>query len=464
MIKATRVGNTVICFLDNKMYQRDFDNESEILEIYERICNTNEYNADEVQVLKEIMTPPMTSEEKVMHKEYTEKKGEYEANKGLIDFMDRISTSTTNNSNFEVKDNQLFMKNIPVPIPEFLGRKIAEVHNEEHTSFEDLEDQKRALTNFWRLCVLNPNTRCREDLYGFLAKNKMTITPSGCFIAYRNVNVQKEGNQEMNTFVSQQWAQVKTWKKSPKNYGVYKKGSTYKIVKNKEEFKSSQGSDYKDIKIPIDLEGNTVTTKSYGQLDESQDPHHGEVYCGNLHDMYQNLSNTNDKDTTVYTDGWSGSMTITIGEPVSIPRNQCDSNPDATCSRGLHAANSEWLNQGYFGTTGLAILINPMNVVSCPYQDSGKLRCCEYMPVSVINFDEEGNVIPFDCSVLDVNYGKQTETTILDMLNNADFDYSKSQKVVPLDLDFADYYNMVSDYGKSLTEMNKVIKSRVKNV
>ncbi len=74
MIKATRVGNTVICFLDNKMYQRDFDNESEILEIYERICNTNEYNADEVQVLKEIMTPPMTSEEKVMHKEYTEKK------------------------------------------------------------------------------------------------------------------------------------------------------------------------------------------------------------------------------------------------------------------------------------------------------------------------------------------------------------------------------------------------------
>ena len=464
MIKATRVGNTVICFLDNKMYQRDFDSETEILEVYERICNTNEYNADEVQVLKEIMTPPMTEEEVKLHKEFEEKKESHEANKGLIDFMSRISNSSTNNSQFEVKDNQLFMKNIPVPIPEFLGRKIAEVHNEEHTSFEDLEDQKRALTNFWRLCVLNPNTRCREDLYGFLAKNKMTITPSGCFIAYRNVNVQKKGNQEMNTFVSQQWAQVKAWKKSPKNYGVYKKGSTYKIVKNKDEFKSSKGSDYKNVKVPIDLEGNTVTTKSYGQLDDTQDPHHGEVYCGNLHDMYQNLSNTNDEDTTVYTDGWSGSMTITIGEPVSIPRNQCDSNPDATCSRGLHAANSEWLNQGYFGTTGLAILINPMNVVSCPYRDSGKLRCCEYMPVSVINFDKEGNVIPFDCSVLDVNYGKQTETAIINMLNNADFDYNKNQKIVPLDLDFADYYTMVSDYGKSLTEMTNVIKSRVKNV
>ena len=464
MIKATRVGNTVICFLDNKMYQRDFDSETEILEVYERICNTNEYNAEEVEELKTIMTPPMTEEEVKLHKEFEEKKENHEANKGLIDFMGRISNSSTNNSQFEVKDNQLFMKNIPVPIPEFLGRKIAEVHNEEHTSFEDLEDQKRALTNFWRLCVLNPNTRCREDLYGFLAKNKMTITPSGCFIAYRNVNVQKKGNQEMNTFVSQQWAQVKAWKKSPKNYGVYRKGSTYKIVKNKDEFKSSKGSDYKNVKVPIDLEGNTVTTKSYGRLDKSQDPHYGEIYCGNLHDMYQNLSNTNDKDTTVYTDGWSGSMTITIGEPVSIPRNQCDSNPDATCSRGLHAANSEWLNQGYFGTTGLAILINPMNVVSCPYQDSGKLRCCEYMPVSIIDFDEKGNVIPFDCAVLDVNYGKQTETAIINMLNNADFDYSKNQKIVPLDLDFADYYTMVSDYGKSLTEMTNVIKSRVKNV
>ena len=415
MIKTTRVGNTVVCFLENKMYQRNFDTDEELISVYETIMNTNEYEPEEIKTLIELLTPPKTEGEIKLEEEFEEKKEAAEANEVLINFMERLEAFEFPDASYEVKEQQLFMKGINAPIPEFLGRKIAQLHTYT-TITEAAEDERTALKNFWRLCALNPSTRCREDLYGFLSKNKMTITPSGCFIAYRNVNIKKEGNKKLTEFISKQWAQVKKWK------------------------------------------------KSYGQLDNTQDPHFGEVFIGNLADLYSNLSNQDNEDTTIYTDGWSGKMAITIGEPVNIPRSQCDSNPDATCSRGLHAANSQWLDGGYFGSTGLAILINPMNVVSCPYRDSGKLRCCEYMPVSVIEFDENKKVIPFDCSIIDISYGRHTEAQLIDMLSAASFTYNQDQRIVPLDMSFSEYSNMVNDYATSLNDMTDIINNRITDV
>ena len=464
MIKTTRVGNTVVCFLENKMYQRNFDTDEELISVYETIMNTNEYEPEEIKTLIELLTPPKTEGEIKLEEEFEEKKEAAEANEVLINFMERLEAFEFPDASYEVKDQQLFMKGINAPIPEFLGRKIAQLHTYT-TITEAAEDERTALKNFWRLCALNPSTRCREDLYGFLSKNKMTITPSGCFIAYRNVNIKKEGNKKLTEFISKQWAQVKKWKKSPKNYGVYVTDKTkYSIMKVDESFESSVGSDYKTKNIPITPDGVTVPVKTYGNLSESEDPHFGEVYIGNLADLYNNLSNQDDKDTTIYTDGWSGKMAITIGEPVSIPRNQCDSNSSATCSRGLHAANSQWLKSGYFGSTGLAVLINPMNVISCPYADSGKLRCCEYMPVSVIEFDENEEVIPFDCSIIDIDYGRHTEAQLLDMLNATSFTYNQDQRIVPLDMSFSEYYGMVNDYAKSLNEMTAIINNRITDV
>jgi hypothetical protein len=60
------------------------------------------------------------------------------------------------------------------------------------------------MMNFWRLCALNPDPRCREDLYKFLINNDLTLTPSGYFVAYRNVNVKNEGLRERNEFVAEQ--------------------------------------------------------------------------------------------------------------------------------------------------------------------------------------------------------------------------------------------------------------------
>lgn len=107
----------------------------------------------------------------------------------------------------------------------------------------------------------------------------------------------------------------------------------------------------------------------------------------------------------LYTDVYSETTKIKIGEIVTMPREKCDTNSSHSCSSGLHSGGAGWLQRNYFGDTGLAVLINPADVTAVPYiENYGKLRTCAYLPISRIEFDKEGKVIPvnlkdgFDCS------------------------------------------------------------------
>ena len=42
MIKTTKVGNTIICFIENKIYQKTFESDLELINIYEDILKVNE--------------------------------------------------------------------------------------------------------------------------------------------------------------------------------------------------------------------------------------------------------------------------------------------------------------------------------------------------------------------------------------------------------------------------------------
>lgn len=79
---------------------------------------------------------------------------------------------------------------------------------------------------------------------------------------------------------------------------------------------------------------------------------------------YRNVDKTSKEG--VYTDHYSKSTTIKIGEVVTIPREQCDCNSNTECSRGLHCASAKWLKKNYFGSVGLACLVNPADVVAVP--------------------------------------------------------------------------------------------------
>lgn len=119
--------------------------------------------------------------------------------------------------------------------------------------------------------------------------------------------------------------------------------------------------------------------------------------------VYRNVDTTKEKG--VYTDHHSHSTRIEIGEMVTIPREKCDCNSNNECSRGLHCASVKWLKKNYFGDVGLACLVNPADVVAVPHNSEyGKLRTCAYLPMDIIHYDKNDNVIPldvedgFDCS------------------------------------------------------------------
>lgn len=97
-----------------------------------------------------------------------------------------------------------------------------------------------------------------------------------------------------------------------------------------------------------------------------------------------------------YTDIYSGKFNNSIGNVVSMPRNQVDDNYGLDCSHGLHVGALDYVvGYGHFkkgeavpagGNRLLLVKVNPKDVVSVPKYDSHtKMRVCEYTVVSEIN-------------------------------------------------------------------------------
>ena len=79
-----------------------------------------------------------------------------------------------------------------------------------------------------------------------------------------------------------------------------------------------------------------------------------------------NYHHTEEDGSIVYTDAHTGTTRIKIGEVVTMPREDCDTVQEHTCSQGLHCGSSWWLKRNYFGNNGLVVLVNPADVVAVP--------------------------------------------------------------------------------------------------
>jgi hypothetical protein len=212
--------------------------------------------------------------------------------------------------------------------------------------------------NFWTLAALNTDPAARQNLFWFLNRYGMSISSSGLFVAYRNVKLHSEGSNHdtsMTKFITESFTKVRhRLKKNPKNYFV-----------------------------GFDADKQFVCSASEKKVSK---------ILGMLDVLYKNLSDVN--TAPIYTDGYTGKFRIRIGEPVTMPREKCDTNQDNTCSRGLHVAGKSWLQSHYFGDTGLRVLVNPSDVIAVPPQDSyGKMRVCAYYPVGVVGFDDSGKIL-----------------------------------------------------------------------
>jgi hypothetical protein len=443
MIKAMRIAQTIVCTINSKMYKKTCNSSDEILELYEQALNTDESDEQEVAALINAFAPTLTAEEKQIKAEEEALENEAKEQQSLLEWMDNIRS--LGDEHFEVIGLKLYMKKINITVPEFLAIEFAKRRDNQ----EDLS----AMMNFWRLCALNPDPRCREDLYKFLVQNSMTVTPMGYFVAYRNANLKNAGNILLNDFVAEQWLKVKTAKKGPKNYVVVwnNEDNHYELIHQQkwdivkdEEFTTEEWDDDEE-----------------DYYDETYDLY---IYKGNLQDLYVDFVNLNAEDKTVYTDAHSGTTRIVIGETVSLPREQADANPDVSCSRGLHVGASTWLSQGYFGGVGLVVLVNPMSVVSVPHADAGKLRCLEYLPVGLAEYDENGKIIPISTTTFEYDYATHTQEQLEEMVKTTPIESLKEHEIIPKEISLTALKASLQGLRVDLDEMTRIINGRVTNV
>tara|TARA_R110002096_G_scaffold156950_6_gene321733 strand:- start:7202 stop:8485 length:1284 start_codon:yes stop_codon:yes gene_type:complete len=427
MIKATMVGQTMICVIGGKLYQKSVDTDSELIEIYKQALNTDEDNPQELKLLKDFFEGDLTNEEQREKEEFEKDRLESDLKKSLTEWMDDIKK--LGDEHFEVNGIKLYMKGIGITIPEFLAAEFAIRRNN--------GDDLKSMMNFWRLCALNPDPRCREDLYKFLINNHMVVTPSGYFLAYRNANVKEKGNRELNEFVADQYVKLKSWKKSTKNHIV---------LENMDDGESKYF-----IKAESLLE--KFYARNEGEFNE----------LGTVEELYNDVILAGEH-MTMYTDAHSGTTKIALGQPVSIPRNDCDADPDRTCSRGLHLGSTNFMTKGYFGSVGLVCLCNPMHVVAVPYTDGQKLRTSEYLPIGIAEYGEDNKLIPVQTATFEYEYAEHTDEQLEEMLNNTRFESLKDHKIIPQELTYEDFRDMVSDFSVSTDEMNKAIQGRVINL
>lgn len=311
---------------------------------------------------------------------------------------------------FEQLGDFLFLKGINVPIPQDLVTHILDATYNKESSYK-----LDSLINFWKWSVLNPNKKAINDLFHWFKTGKFSITDDGMVIAYRNVDIKNKGNNyELSNIVNESYVKIKGQKKSPKNYNIYKslENDTYYCKKS-----SMEDDNYEDI--------------------------------GNLNDLYENLNNDSN---VVYTDNYTGTMNIVINEPVSMPRSECNEDSEVQCSTGLHFMSKRYGLR--LGSVTLTILVNPMNIVAFPSYDQTKGRCCEYLPVGLSTYDEDG-LVELDSGSYSIEYSKYCLNELTKLLAERGIDELKDNNLLSEDIQITDINNCI----KTLTNYveNKVI-------
>lgn len=287
---------------------------------------------------------------------------------------------------FKADGTALYLKGTSRTIPPLLIEKFAGVVGKYFTQFEvdgigtvnsvDLskleeqlaeDDEYQGLKNFFMWCCLNPRAEVANSLYEFLEKNGMKITKQGFFVALRNVVVVegKKEDSKLIEVISNGYNKVRAvWKKNPADFTVIKDVSDeYCIVK-------------------------TLTSLSDYTL------------VGNLKDLYLDMPNLKENR---FTDNWTKTFDIRIGQVVSMPSEKCDWSTQDCARAGLHFAGHT-APYVLCGDTTVFTLHNPMKVVGIGTE---KGRCWEYLPFMTTNVYEANKIMnsqDFDFLQLDEQY------------------------------------------------------------
>jgi len=256
------------------------------------------------------------------------------------------------------ESGEVYLAGFNTPVPNKLVDIIKEYHENEYPL--------DAIINFWKLLMINPDKRVRTSLFDFITTHDFVLTDKGYMVVYKAVYRKGEQDAEATAFaeyVSNQVLYVKkNWKCSPNKYVVYKDNNTqtWEITKKQ-------------------------TAEGWNETEKNIE------FLGNLGDLFNSIFMTEETDNSVpvYTDMHSRTMTIVLGQPVSIERHECDADPAIDCSYGLHCGATKYVERfGQGSSVILACLVNPANVVAVPKYDHSKMRVSEYFPFAYATYED----------------------------------------------------------------------------
>lgn len=325
---------------------------------------------------------------------------------------------------FKVVNTDVFLKDVnSISIPssivaEFI-RLVSEIQDLQDNSSElidyeqldKLKEEYNSLLMFTYKLLLNPMKNSREDCLEYVKKYDIKLTNTGNMIMYRRIVSVDKSNKDLIDFVSKQYVKVKSWKKSPKNYEVFDDNGLIIIQADKKH-------DYNKHK-------------------------------GNLAELYNSLSEMKENR---YTDDYTRSYDIRIGEVYKIREEDIDVNKHGSCGGALHVADGKVFNYRSFGDTPVAVLVDPRHVYKMDSGHSGKIGVKQMFIMSITEQDENANYIDIDSQAVvnfDDLYHNQTIDELQEAFKNKSFEpISVSTEVTELSL-------------KEVVNITDILKNRI---
>lgn len=315
--------------------------------------------------------------------------------------------------------SEVFLAGFNTPIPDTLVEIIKDYHENNYPMLPIL--------NFWKLLMLNPDLRVRNDLFDFISTHDFSLTDNGYMVVYKavyDVN-EKDIDTSFAEFVSSKYLHVKkTWKESPKNYVVYRN---------------------EDGEFAIT---NIKTAEKWNEADKYIE------FMGNLNELFDAIFNTKedvDTNVPVFTDMHTRKMRIELGVPVKQDRKDCDADYRNECSNGLHVGATKYV-ESFAGRSGVVLVcyVNPANVVAVPQYDHSKMRVSEYFPFAIAAY-EDGKIDVVEQAYFPADY---TEYEVEELEKQV-------EKLQAKELPIERAINCENDEMRPMSELQKIIESRL---
>lgn len=301
-IVKRRVNGTSIVLVGEKLYTRTEVTDElwiamlEQIEKVEQAMDNPEKIEEELDYLLYLVDPEKVAKQKRMEEMVVIaiQVGDLEPDKEKR--IKKAKRVTDISGIFEMDDNGIvYMKGFEHSMPKIMIDAVLDAYYNPKSEYT-----VSSLLNFWKYLLLNPDKHVREGLFQWIKTGKFAITEDGNIISYRNVDLKHSGkNKKLQDFVSEAWAKVKRWKKSPLNYAVLADSNGDYLLYEKDKWTLAENT-----------------------------------FVGNLHSLFN--TEYSGPEVTVYEAQHKGpyGQEIIIGQSVSMPRSECDNDSGSSCSRG----------------------------------------------------------------------------------------------------------------------------------